>query len=82
MPDATRYVQKKQTTIYCQVKDQAIGLEIVEMAKAPIGPHLLIRAEGRVFLRFFNSSQPKATCIRSIPWCLEALGRYLEQSSD
>ena len=68
MPDATTYVQKKQTTILCKMKDQAIGLEIVEMAKAPNSPHPLIRSEERAFLRFFNSTQPKDTWIRM---CLE-----------
>ena len=38
MPDATTYVQKKQTTILCKMKDQAIGLEIAEMANAPNSP--------------------------------------------
>ena len=70
MPDATTYVQKKQTTILCKMKDQAIGLEIVEMAKAPNSPHPLIRAEGGVLLRFFCSTQPEATWVRMClgPW--------------
>ncbi len=46
MPDATRYVQKKETTILCKVKEEAIGLGIAEMADAPNRHHPLIRAEG------------------------------------
>ena len=84
MPDATTYVQKKQTTILCTVKDQPIGLEIVEMAKAPNSPHPLIRAEGGVLLRFFCSTQPEATWVRMClgPWEASELAAKIQTALD
>jgi hypothetical protein len=84
VPDATTYVQKKQTTILCKMKDQAIGLEIVEMAKAPNSPHPLIRAEGGVLLRFFCSTQPEATWVRMClgPWEASELAAKIHTALD
>jgi hypothetical protein len=68
MGEDITYVQKKRATIYCKVKDQTVGLEIAELAKAPNTPDPHIRTEGRIYLRFFNTTLPKETHVRM---CLE-----------
>ena len=65
---------------FCKVKkegrDVAIGVEISEGAKFENDPNEMIQAEGRVFMRFFNSSMGKDTHIRfqMEPW--EAFDAY------
>lgn len=76
--------RRRTATIYSRGRDKAtqqevsIGVEISEGAKETKDPQDFTRAEGRVFLRFFNSGQPKEKQITVMlePW--EAYDAFLK----
>ncbi len=86
----TASVTRRVTTIYCKTKDRqgqgevSSGLEISEGIKRNEGADDPIRAEGRVFLRFFATDQPKEQHIRTMlePWEAFQLSRLIRQAVD
>jgi hypothetical protein len=85
---ATASVTRRQTTIYCKAKERpgqpevSSGVEISEGIKRPESASDLVRAEGRVFLRFFATDQPKEQHIRTMlePWEAFQLSRLIQQA--
>ena len=85
---ATVSVTRRLTTIYCKAKDRAghgevsSGLEISEGIKRNESANDPLRAEGRVFLRFFATDQPKEQHIRTMlePWEAFQLSRLIQQA--
>ncbi len=81
-------VTRRVTTIYCKMKDRqgegevSSGLEISEGIKRNEGANDPVRAEGRVFLRFFATDQPKEQHIRTMlePWEAFQLSRLIQQA--
>jgi hypothetical protein len=79
---------RRITTIYCKTKERqgqgevTSGLEISEGVKRNEGPDDPIRTEGRVFLRFFATDQPKEQHIRTMlePWEAFQLSRLIQQA--
>ena len=79
---------RRVTTICCKVKDReghgevSTGLEISEGIKRSDGSSEPIRAEGRVFLRFFATDQSKEQHIRTMLELWEAyqLSRLIQQA--
>ncbi len=86
----TACVTRRTTTIYCKSRDRqthsevACGLEITEGVKHGEGGSDPIRAEGRVFLRFFATDQPKEQQIRTMlePWEAFHLSRMIQQATE
>jgi hypothetical protein len=84
----TASVARRATTIYCKTKsrqgqgDVSSGLEISEGIKRNESSNDPVRAEGRVFLRFFATDQPKEQQIRTMlePWEAFQLSRLIQQS--
>lgn len=76
------------TTIYCKAKDRegrgevASGLEISKGINRNDSSNDPIRAEGRVFLRFFATDQPKEQHIRTMlePWEAFQLSQLIRQA--
>jgi hypothetical protein len=83
-------VTRRQTTIYCKARDRqgqgevSSGVEISEGVKRPDSASDPLRAEGRVFLRFFATDQPKEQHIRTMlePWEAFQLSRLIQQAVD
>jgi hypothetical protein len=79
---------RRLTTIYCKTKERqgqgelTSGLEISEGLKRNESPNDPVRAEGRVFLRFFATDQPKEQHIRTMlePWEAFQLSRLIQQA--
>ncbi len=79
---------RRVTTIYCKTKDRqgqgevSTGLEISEGIKRTESGNDPVRAEGRVFLRFFATDQPKEQHIRTMLEPCEAfqLSRLIQQA--
>jgi hypothetical protein len=84
----TASAARRATTIYCKTKnrhgqgDVSSGLEISEGIKRSESANDPVRAEGRVFLRFFATDQPKEQHIRTMlePWEAFQLSRLIQQS--
>ncbi len=85
---ATVSVTRRVTTIYCKTKEGqgageiSSGLEISEGIKRSESTSDPVRAEGRVFLRFFSTDQPKEQHIRTMlePWEAFQLSRLIQQA--
>jgi hypothetical protein len=85
---ATASATRRTTTIYCKTKDRqgqgeaSSGIEITEGVKRTESADDPIRAEGRVFLRFFATDQPKEQHIRTMlePWEAFQLSRLIQQA--
>jgi hypothetical protein len=85
---ATASVTRRTTTIYCRAKDRqgqgevASGVEISEGIRRPESVNDPVRAEGRVFLRFFATDQPKEQHIRTMlePWEAFQLSLLIQQA--
>ncbi len=85
---ATASVTRRVTTIYCKSKEGqgpgevSSGLEISEGSKRSESASDPVRAEGRVFLRFFGTDQPKEQHIRTMlePWEAFQLSRLIQQA--
>ncbi len=81
-------VARRTTTIYCKTKDRqgqgevSSGLEISEGIRRNESKDEPVRAEGRVFLRFFATDQPKEQQIRTMlePWEAFQLSRLIQQA--
>jgi hypothetical protein len=79
---------RRVTTIYCKAKDRegreeiSSGLEISEGTKRSDSANNPVRAEGRVFLRFFATDQSKEQHIRTMlePWEAFQLSRLIRQA--
>jgi len=76
---------RRSTTIYCKTKDRekaSSGLEISEGIKRTENTNDPVRTEGRVFLRFFATDQPKELQIRTMlePWEAFQLSRLIQQA--
>jgi hypothetical protein len=84
----TASVARRVTTIYCKTKDRqgqgevSSGLEISEGIRRNESANDPVRAEGRVFLRFFATDQPKEQHIRTMlePWEAFQLSRLIRQA--
>ena len=84
----TASATRRVTTIYCKMKDHqgqgevSSGLEISEGIRRNDGANDPVRAEGRVFLRFFATDQPKEQHIRTMlePWEAFQLSRLIQQA--
>jgi hypothetical protein len=80
--------KRRLATIYCKGKERqrhaevCVGLEISEGVKRSDSANDPIRAEGRVFLRFFSTDQPKEQQIRTMlePWEAFQLSRLIQQA--
>lgn len=80
--------KRRLATIYRKGKEHqgqagvCIGLEISEGVKRSDSAIDPIRAEGRVFLRFFSTDQPKEQHIRTMlePWEAFQLSRLIQQA--
>ncbi|HSB82173.1 MAG TPA: hypothetical protein VLM91_25615 [Candidatus Methylomirabilis sp.] len=80
--------KRRLVTIYCKGKEHqgqaevCVGLEISEGVKRSDSTNDPIRAEGRVFLRFFSTDQPKEQHIRTMlePWEAFQLSRLIQQA--
>jgi hypothetical protein len=80
--------KRRVTTIYCKAKrreghgEVSSGLEISDGIKRSDATNDPIRAEGRVFLRFFATDQPKEQHIRTMlePWEAFHLSRLIRQA--
>ncbi len=85
---ATGAVTRRTTTIYCKAGgrqgqgEAASGLEISEGVKRNEGAGDPVRVEGRVFLRFFATDQPKEQQIRTMlePWEAFQLSVLIQQA--
>lgn len=85
---ASASVTRRTTTIYCKAKDRqgqaevSSGVEISEGVRRPESASDGVRAEGRVFLRFFATDQPKEQHIRTMlePWEAFQLSRLIHQA--
>jgi hypothetical protein len=72
----TGSIARRVSTIYCKSRDRqgageiSSGLEISEGVKRTDSASDPVRAEGRIFLRFFATDQPKEQHIRTMlePW--------------
>jgi len=81
-------ILRRSTTIYCRAKDRqgqgdvSAGLEISEGVKRNESADDPVRAEGRIFLRFFATDQPKEQQIRTMlePWEAFQLSRLIGQA--
>ena len=84
----TATTKRRLATIYCKGKERqgqaevCVGLEISEGVKRSDSANDPIRAEGRVFLRFFATDQPKEQHIRTMlePWEAFQLSRLTQQA--
>lgn len=80
--------KRRLATIFCKGKERhgqtevCVGLEISEGVKRSDSAIDPIRAEGRVFLRFFATDQPKEQHIRTMlePWEAFQLSRLIQQA--
>jgi hypothetical protein len=80
-------VTRRGTTVYCKTKGRqgqevASGLEISEGIRRNENANDPVRAEGRIFLRFFATDQPKEQHIRTMlePWEAFQLSRLIHQA--
>jgi len=81
-------ILRHSTTIYCKMKDRqgradvSAGLEISEGVKRNESADDPVRAEGRIFLRFFTTDQPKEQQIHTMlePWEAFQLSRLIQQA--
>ncbi len=80
-------ITRRGTTIYCKAKGRqgeevSSGLEISEGIRRSDTANDPVRAEGRVFLRFFATDQPKELHIRTMlePWEAFQLSRLIHQA--
>ena len=79
--------RRRLATIYCKGRERqgqaevCVGLEISEGVKRSDSADDPIRAEGRVFLRFFATDQPKEQQIRTMlePWEAFQLSLLIQQ---
>jgi hypothetical protein len=84
---STVSVTRRIATIYCKTKNRqgqgeaSSGIEITEGVKRNENDNDPVRAEGRVFLRFFSTDQPKEQHIRTMlePWEAFQLSRLIGQ---
>lgn len=84
----TASLTRRVTTIYCKTKDRqslgevSSGVEISEGIKRNESANDPVRVEGRVFLRFFATDQPKEQHIRTMlePWEAFQLSRLIQQA--
>lgn len=84
---STSTFRRRVTTIYCRTKDRqgqgdsSAGLEISEGVKRNESAGDPVRDEGRVFLRFFATDQPKEQHVRTMlePWEAFQLSRLIQQ---
>jgi hypothetical protein len=85
---ASGSILRRSATIYCKTKDRqgqgdaSAGVEISEGVKRNESADDPVRAEGRIFLRFFATDQPKEQQIRTMlePWEAFQLSRLIQQA--
>ncbi len=85
---STASLTRRLTTIYCKSRDHrgqgeaSSGIEISEGMKRTESAEDPVRSEGRVFLRFFATDQPKEQQIRTMlePWEAFQLSRLIQQA--